>query len=485
MKAFEALGLRDDILESIKKIGFYEPTAVQTASIPLILAGKDIIAGSNTGSGKTFAFGAGIIQQIHPQGGVQALILVPTRELAEQMLHAFQSFCKKTKIKIAVVYGGVAIGPQFKAIKQAEIVIGTPGRTLDHLERRTLKLDRIKHLVLDEADRMLDMGFLPDIKKVLKQCPQEKQLLLFSATMPTEIKKLAQQFMNDPEHISLAEQVDPKKLTQETYFANSKSKQEVLTHLLKEEGDKELSIIFCNTRQQVDSTAKKLKKENIKAVAIHGGLSQNQRLRVIKAFNSKNNMNVLVCTDVAARGLDIPGVTHVYNYDLPREPKQYIHRIGRTARAGADGKAVNLVSERDMGNYRQVLRNNDLQIPERDVPLAEHGYDTSKVSAEGPRGPSRGRKPLRRGSSNRGIVNPRRTPGRKPKERDARREQARPRDGERRDSKGTTAVRKDVSRRPGSIREDNKKSFSRKPKKSFGKVGGRQAARNRKVFRNR
>lgn len=490
MKTFEELGVREDLLTAIKKIGFYEPTEIQTASIPLILAGKDIIAGSNTGSGKTFAFGAGVIQQLHPQGGVQALILVPTRELAEQMLHAFQSFCKKTPIRIAAVYGGVAIGPQFKALRQSEIVIGTPGRTLDHLERRTLKLDRVKHLVLDEADRMLDMGFLPDIKRILKQSPTEKQVLLFSATMPTEIKKLAGQFMNNPEHINLAEQVDPSKLSQETYLVNGKSKQELLTHLIREENEKELVIVFCNTRSQVDNTTKRLKKEGIKATAIHGGLSQNQRLRVIKVFNSKNNLNVLVCTDVAARGLDIPGVTHVYNYDIPREPKQYIHRIGRTARAGADGKAINLVSERDMGNYRQVLRNNSLKIPQLDVPVADYGFDPNNVKETSN---ARGRRPFnkdRRGSSNRRKVNPKRAPRREslsPKERRLQEEiSERPQRGTGRFSRSSAPRKESRDERPSRSsysRDDNRKSFDRKPKKNFGQ-GGRQASRNSRPQKN-
>ena len=384
MTTFETLGLQESLLSAIKKLGFYEATPVQEATIPLIKAGRDVIAMSNTGSGKTFAFAAGIIEHAKPKRGVQAIILVPTRELAEQMHLAFKTFTKGTALKAAAIYGGVSLKPQFSAIAKAEIIIGTPGRILDHLERKTLQLKGVRQAILDEADRMLDMGFLPDVKKILKTCPKERQTLLFSATMPAEIKKLAREFMHEPEHVDLAEQVDPAKLTQETYLVNAKHKQAVLAHLLREEQDKELSIVFCNTRDQTETTAKALKKDGIKAATIHGGLSQNQRLRVIKAFNAKNSLGVLVCTDVAARGLDIPGVTHVYNYDLPREPKQYLHRIGRTARAGAQGKAINIVGQRDMGRYRQAMRANNLSIKPKDAPLPEQRLQASDKEREAP-----------------------------------------------------------------------------------------------------
>ena len=396
MISFDNLGLRQDILSAIKKLGFYTPTQVQQETIPPILEGQDVIAGSNTGSGKTFAFGAGVIQQLEPKRGVQAVILVPTRELAEQMLHAFNSFSQDTHVKIAVVYGGVSINRQIQELKKADIVIGTPGRTLDHLERKTLRLDKAKHVVLDEADRMLDMGFLPDVKRILKHCPDERQTLLFSATMPSEIKKLAAKFMTKPAQFDLAEHVDPKNLEQETYMVAHQAKPDVLAHLLQED-DQELSIVFCNTRRETDRTAKRLKQAGVKATAIHGGLSQNQRLKVIKMFNGNNSTNVLVCTDVAARGLDIPGVSHVYNYDTPREPKQYIHRIGRTARAGADGKAINLVSQQDMDNYRQAIRANNLDIPRKQPPQTSQQMPAEEEADERPK-----RKPHRQGPPRKG-----------------------------------------------------------------------------------
>jgi ATP-dependent RNA helicase DeaD len=377
MTSFKELGLQDDLLLAVKKLGFYEPTPIQAASIPIILQGHDLIASSSTGSGKTFAFAAGIIHNITPGRGVQALIQVPTRELAEQMHQTFSLFIKKSNLSVAVVYGGVSISPQIKALQRADIVIGTPGRTLDHLERRTLSLKALRHIILDEADRMLDMGFLPSIKNVLKQCPSHRQTLLFSATMPQEIVKLSQTFMREPKKISLEEQVDPQKLSQQTYLVPREQKIPLLVKLIQEEHDKELIIVFTNTRRETDRVAKQLKKERIKAAPIHGGLSQNQRLKVIKLFNTKNNLNVLVCTDVAARGLDIPGVSHVYNYDLPNESKQYLHRIGRTARAGADGKAINLVSNRDQANYRDILKHNKLRIS--NTPLPELPPVTKRV----------------------------------------------------------------------------------------------------------
>lgn len=369
MNGFKELGIDIDILKSIENEGFDEPTEIQVKSIPVALQGKDIIAGSATGSGKTLAFGAGIIQNTVPGNGIQALILAPTRELAEQIQQSLKKFSKHKKLKICAIYGGVSINPQFTVLEKADVVVGTPGRILDHLERGTINLRNTKCLVLDEADRMLDMGFLDDVRQIMGQCPREKQTLLFSATINEEIKQLSKKFMNSPVNISLNNQVDPKKLTQIYYDVSGSMKFSLLVHLIKEELSG-LIMIFCNSRVSTDFVEKNLRKAKIDAIAIHGGLSQNRRTDTLSKFNS-NKALVLVCTDVAARGLDVPNVTHVYNYDIPHDTKQYIHRIGRTARAGKDGKVINLISQRDYDNFSRVLQECEVKVTKAERPKIE------------------------------------------------------------------------------------------------------------------
>ncbi|MGM5484676.1 MAG: DEAD/DEAH box helicase [Nanobdellota archaeon] len=363
---FEELGIDSQILESIKEIGFEEPTKVQEKSIPKVIEGKDVIVQSATGSGKTFAFGSGIIQNINKGEGIQALILAPTRELANQINSDLNDYSKNRNLKVYPIYGGVSYGPQKEAFKDSDIIVGTPGRILDHLRQGTLKLDKVKHAVLDEADRMLDMGFLDDVTSILKQCPKERQTLLFSATIPPEIEELSKKFMDDPENINNSSYVDPSKLPQVYYDTPGKLKFSLLLHLLEKEKSG-LVMVFCNSRKMTDLVAKGLNKHKIDAIGIHGGLSQAKRDQVMEKFNS-NKALVLVCTDVAARGLDIPEVSHIYNYDIPNESKQYVHRIGRTARAGKSGMVVNILSERDHENFQRVLSDYDFNIELRKRP---------------------------------------------------------------------------------------------------------------------
>ncbi len=400
MKKFKELGITDEILDAIKDLGFKEPTDIQKDTIPLTLEGKDIIAGSATGSGKTLAFGASIIQNCIRGKGIQALILTPTRELAEQITQSLGSFSRYKRLSIVPIYGGVSLNPQFEKLHSADIVVGTPGRMLDHLQRDTIDLSAVKILVLDEADRMLDMGFLPDVKKIIGQCPKQKQVMLFSATIPPEIKNLSEKFMNDPQRVSVECFVDPRKLSQVYYDVPNNLKFSLLTHLIKHE-ETNLVMVFCNSRVTVDYVTKGLKKYGIDAIAIHGGLTQQKRTQTIDRFNSKNATFVLVCTDVAARGLDIPGVTHVYNYDIPSESKQYIHRIGRTARAGESGKAINLLSPRDHDNFNNVLRDNSIEIPKAEKPYIEkldYSGQTSRRPGRSDSSRQHGRQQTRSGS---------------------------------------------------------------------------------------
>lgn len=369
MEAFKKLGLSDELVKALQEAGFSEPREIQERAIPLALEGKDILGGSATGSGKTLAFGAGIIEKIAPGKGVQALIMTPTRELAEQVANSLEKFSIYKKIRVVSVYGGVSIEPQMRAIRYADIVVGTPGRILDHLERRTLDLRNVKTLVLDEADRMLDMGFVEDVNSIIENCPKERQTLLFSATLSSDIQHMAKKYMTNPVDISVESYVDPTKLRQVFYDTPRELKFSLLVHLLKNE-KAGLVMVFCNTRHTTDFVAEHLEAQGIEATAIHGGLTQSKRNRIIEYFKS-SKVFVLVCTDVAARGLDIKQVSHVYNYDIPPTDKEYVHRIGRTARAGKEGIAINIVSERDYDNFRNVLRNHDIKIEEQPVPQLE------------------------------------------------------------------------------------------------------------------
>lgn len=352
MNLFEDFGLSFQILETIKRLGFTKPTPIQITSIPHIMKGEDVVGESATGSGKTLAFGCGIVEKVIPKMGLQALILTPTRELAEQVKGSLKILSSRKHLNVLSVYGGVSIQPQIHGLSRAEVVVATPGRLLDHLERRTINLSKIKVLVLDEADRMFDMGFIQDVEKIIRSCPTKRQTLFFSATISSEIRKLASRYMAKPVQVSATKMVDPSKLKQVYYDVPRNMKLSLLVHLLKNEKSG-LVMIFCNTRRTTDFVVKNLKANRVKAFSIHGGLSQNKRTRTIESFND-GKVGVLVCTDVAARGLHIDDVSHIYNYDIPKDPKDYVHRIGRTARAGEEGIAVNILCDYDYDNFSRI-----------------------------------------------------------------------------------------------------------------------------------
>ena len=366
---FRKLGLIEPILKAIVDEKFDTPSSIQEKAIPLVVSGKDVIGGASTGSGKTLVFGAGIIKFCDKGRGIQSLILTPTRELAEQVSKALQMFSKYKPLEIIAIYGGVSILPQIHELKTADVVVGTPGRILDHMQRKTIDLSRVKILVLDEADRMLDMGFIEDVEKIIRWCPKERQTLMFSATISRDITYIADSYMKSPIEVEAEAYVDPRKLTQVYYDVPDNMKFSLLVHLLKHE-HAGLVMVFCNSRQAVDFVANNLILNGVEATAIHGGFSQSKRTSTMTKFHAQK-VHVLVCTDVAARGLDIPGVSHVYNFDIPKESKQYIHRIGRTARAGKEGKAINLLSQRDFENFDRVLRDNDVKIAREEPPHVE------------------------------------------------------------------------------------------------------------------
>lgn len=415
MEKFENLGINKEILQSIKKKGFKEPTYIQEKTIPPILENKDVIGQSATGSGKTLAFGAGLIQRVEKGKGLQGIVLTPTRELAEQVSEALKEFSAYKKLFVLSIYGGVSINPQIDKLPKADIVVGTPGRVLDHLERETMDLSNVKIAVLDEADRMLDMGFIDDVKKIISQCPEGRQTLLFSATMSADILNIKHKFMKNPVEVLVRSQVDPTKLKQVYFDVREKSKLSLLITLLDEEKSESV-IVFCNTRRMVDLLTKNLELNSFNVAPIHGGFTQAKRSAALKKF-TEGKAEVLVCTDVAARGLDIPDVSHVYNYDIPQDSKDYVHRIGRTARAGKEGMAINLLSPRDHENFSNVLREfSQLKVKKEEMPkLVEvkeiqpkkregnfrkgnSGRDSGREKSRGPRREGRGKATKGRGS---------------------------------------------------------------------------------------
>ncbi|MDO8528455.1 MAG: DEAD/DEAH box helicase [Nanoarchaeota archaeon] len=366
MEKFERLGMSKELVNVLKDFGFKEPSEIQEKAIPLALAGKDIIGSSATGSGKTLVFASPMIENLIPNSHVQGLILTPTRELAEQVMTTIKRFFDKKKRNILAIYGGVNIQEQIRKLYNTDIVVGTPGRILDHLNRRTLNLRSVKFLVLDEADRMFDMGFHRDVEKILSQCPTDRQTMMFSATISDDLDYLAKKYTRNPIKISVNSYVDASQLKQIYYDVSDEEKFSLLIHLLREDKNA-LSMVFCRTRKNVDFLAKNMETLGINSKAIHGGLPQNRRIKILEEFHQKK-INVLICTDVAGRGLDIKGVSHVYNYDIPPTSEDYIHRVGRTARAGKDGKAVSLLSNKDYENFRNIFKDESLKITAEDVP---------------------------------------------------------------------------------------------------------------------
>ena len=379
---FKKLGLNLPILQVCEEEEFTTPTEIQEKAIPYVLSGKDVIGEAATGSGKTLAFAAGIIHKTEKGQGLQSLVITPTRELAHQVAEMIQKLAKYKPMRITEIYGGVSINPQIKDLRKADVVIGTPGRLLDHISRGSIKFNRIKILVLDEADRLLDMGFLPDVEKIINKLPEYRQTMLFSATIATEVSNLAQRYMHNPVDIEAESYVDPRKLTQFYYTTQDSLKFSLLVHLMKQDKTKGLTMIFCNTRHYADILATNLLASNLQAVALHGGFTQHDRSRRLRQFQEKK-YKILVATDVAARGLDIQGVTTIYNYDLPEGRKQYIHRIGRTARAGNDGKAITIVSQRDNEKFYFLFRDNRNGIQKKEAPFVKRIQTPRRPSSRG------------------------------------------------------------------------------------------------------
>ncbi|MFH1682863.1 MAG: DEAD/DEAH box helicase [Candidatus Woesearchaeota archaeon] len=362
MENFEELNISPEIVAALKREGIVKPTTIQEKTIPLITEGKDVIGISNTGSGKTACFGIPLLEKMQPNQGVQALILAPTRELANQISGELKKWSRNLKLNIAIVFGGVSLEPQTWEISRSEIVVGTPGRIIDHMGRGNLDLSKIKVLVLDEADKMVEMGFIEDIERVLSDTPDNRQILLFGATISNEIDYLKDKYMRN---VAVAEaELHVKKDLLKQFYYNTQvyEKFSLLVHLMKKEETNRV-LIFCSKISTVELLNRNLRAQGIKAEMIHGKMSQNKRLRVIEKFN-KGDLNYLVASAVAARGLDIKDISHVFNYDLSQDPQEYIHRIGRTARAGESGKAITLLSPQDHGIFQSIFARYDVDIEE-------------------------------------------------------------------------------------------------------------------------
>ncbi len=397
----DELEINSELIKAVKELGFEEPTLIQEKTVPIVRKGTDVIAQAKTGSGKTAAFGLPILEKIEPRKGIQALILCPTRELAEQISKELFKFSKYKRCFIVSIYGGVSINPQIDMLPKADIVVGTPGRILDHISRNTINLTNVKFAVLDEADRMLDMGFIDDVEQILSRLPKQRQTMLFSATIPSEISRLTRKFMNNPEKVVTSTRVGQELMEQFYYDVPTFQKFSLLVHLIKKENPT-LAMVFCATRRNADLVGANLKNAGIVAKTLHGGLSQNKRSHFMDEFKN-GNIHVLVVTDVAARGLDVKNVTHIFNYDLPRDPSNYIHRIGRTARAGEKGKAISLLARPDYEFFGPIdTRENNVKRLELEkfpeVPFAQNVYRDNERRGGfrsggrfGGRGHSRGR----------------------------------------------------------------------------------------------
>ena len=347
---FEKMDISQRTKKALSSQGFKEPTEVQEKAIPVAMQGRDLIVQSKTGSGKTLAFLIPVFESIG--NDLEAIILVPTRELAQQVERVARSIGKKHAKSTVVIYGGVSMEEQIRGLQHASIVIGTPGRVMDLMRRGYLKLDRIKFFILDEADRMLDMGFIDDIRWILSKAPREKQMMLFSATMPPEIISLARRYMKNPEKIILsADEITTENVSQYYVEVGEINKIAKLSSLILSEKGKYL--VFCNTKRKTKNVAEILQRYGFKAFALHGDMRQAARTRTMDAFK-QGKIDILISTDVAARGIDVQGITHVVNYDVPLYPKDYVHRIGRTGRLDAKGKAITFVSKEEMEYFRRI-----------------------------------------------------------------------------------------------------------------------------------
>jgi ATP-dependent RNA helicase RhlE len=386
---FTKLGLSPSVLEGVRAAGYITPTPIQLRGIPLVLAGRDIIGSAQTGTGKTAAFALPILTRLERHApGPRALILEPTRELAAQVETATRDFARFTDLKVSVVYGGVGYGRQMDDLRAGvDVLAATPGRLLDHLERGTVRLDKVQFLVLDEADRMLDMGFLPDVRRIVDKCPRQRHTSLFSATIPPQIETLIQWAMHKPETIEIGARRTPAETVKHVIYPVSDSqKSDLLLELLRRVNFNSV-LIFCRTKHGADRIAGLLKRNNHAVAVLHSNRTQREREQALQGFRS-GRFEVLVATDIAARGLDIADVSHVINYDVPQHPEDYIHRIGRTGRAEAHGDAFTIMTAEDGSHVFAIERFISQKIPR--VKLENFDYKYTMLFEEAKAGQPQG-----------------------------------------------------------------------------------------------
>jgi len=380
--SFSAFSLSPELNRSIRDRGHHEATPIQSGAIPLIQTGVDVVATAETGSGKTAAFLIPLIDHLHREKvtGAAMLVIEPTRELAAQVGREFGLLARHTKLRAAVIVGGESMRKQLDALKSgAQVLIACPGRLLDHLERGSIKLDRVRAIVIDEADRLLDMGFMPQVRSIMKMAPEKRQTLMFSATMGSAADLMAREFLRNPQRVTIGDKSAPPSTIAQTLCTVAQTDKDGILLALLRRPEVESAIVFTRTRSRTDRVARNLRRQGIKAAPIHGDLSQSQRTAALGGFR-KRAYNVLVATDVAARGLDIPGVSHVINFDLPDEPENYIHRIGRTARAGKEGAAISLVTPEDRLALGRIERTLGLKLERETV----EGFDQPEINAPKP-----------------------------------------------------------------------------------------------------
>ncbi len=370
---FSSLGLSEQMLNAVKSKGFEKPSSIQALVIPKLLQGtNDIIAQSQTGTGKTAAFGLPVMQQIYgSERGIKAIVLVPTRELAIQAASELHSFNAEKRLAITAIYGGAAMSEQLRRLsKGVDIVVGTPGRTLDHIRRGTLKLDKIQFLILDEADEMLNMGFIEDVEEIMSHTPDNRRVMLFSATMPQRIVKMSNKYMRNTEIAKVEAQQLTTELTDQIYFEVRESdKFDALTRIIDIQSDF-YGIVFCRTKVSVDETVNRLLERGYATDGLHGDVSQGQREKILRKFREKS-INILIATDVAARGIDVSNLTHVINYSLPQDSESYVHRIGRTGRAGNQGTAITFITRNEMRQFGFLKRDINAEIKREELPSAQ------------------------------------------------------------------------------------------------------------------
>jgi len=380
---FTALGLSEKVLEGVRAAGYTEPTPIQLRAIPLVLSGRDVIGSAQTGTGKTAAFALPILSKLgqHSHVGPRVLILEPTRELAAQVETAFHDYARFTNLKTTVVFGGVGYGRQNDELRAGtDIVVATPGRLLDHLEQGTLRLDKVEFLVLDEADRMLDMGFLPDVRRIVEKCPRQRHSALFSATIPPQIETLIKWAMHNPETIEIGARRTPAETVKHVIYPVSDSQKSDLLIQLLERVNYNSVLVFCRTKHGADRVAGLLKRNNHAVAVLHSNRTQREREQALAGFRN-GKFEVLVATDIAARGLDIADVSHVINYDVPQHPEDYIHRIGRTGRAEATGDAFTIMIAEDAPHVFAIERFISQKIPR--VKMENFDYRYTSLFEEG------------------------------------------------------------------------------------------------------